>query len=191
ASWEVEYGVDSFTQGAGNIITPATNPYNLNVLTANTAYDYYVRANCGGGDFSEWVGPYSFTTPCVAFNIPFTETFESSTTGSSSNANAPNCWSFIDSGSGYAYVYDNSATNVQSGAKSYRFYNGFDSSGDYMLISPEIAELTTDGVQVQFSAKGANGQELELGTITDPNDASTFTVLATTTLTSSKDEDVK
>ncbi|PQJ31422.1 hypothetical protein BST92_05570 [Nonlabens arenilitoris] len=191
ASWEVEYGVDGFTQGAGNIITPATNPYNLNALTANTAYDYYVRANCGGGDFSEWVGPYSFTTPCVAFNIPFTENFDSSTTGSSSNSNAPNCWSFIDSGSGYAYVYDNSVTNVQSGAKSYRFYNGFDSSGDYMLISPEIAELTTDGVQVQFSAKGANGQELELGTITDPNDASTFTVLATTTLTSSSFEDIE
>lgn len=191
ASWEVEFGVDGFTQGAGNIITPATNPYNLNALTANTAYDYYVRANCSGGDFSEWVGPYSFTTPCVAFNIPFTENFDSSTTGSSSNTNAPNCWSFIDSGSGYVYVYDNSATNVQSGAKSYRFYNGFDSSGDYMLISPEIAELTTDGVQVQFSAKGANGQELELGTITDPNDASTFTVLATTTLTSSSFEDIE
>ncbi|WP_405370069.1 choice-of-anchor J domain-containing protein [Nonlabens sp. Asnod2-A12] len=192
ASWEIEYGVDGFTQGAGNVITPATNPYNLNVLTSNTAYDYYVRANCGGGDFSEWVGPYSFTTPCVAFNIPFTENFDSSTTGSSSNTNAPDCWSFIDSGSGYVYIYDNSATNVQSGDKSYRFYNGFDSSGDYMLISPKIAELTTDGVQVQFSAKGtSSGQELELGTITDPNDASTFTVLVTATLTSSSFENIE
>ncbi|PRX15349.1 fibronectin type III domain-containing protein [Nonlabens ulvanivorans] len=190
--WDVEYGSTGFTLGSGTLINDTTNnPYSVSGLSANTSYDFYVKAKCSPTEESSWAGPFSFTTSCALFNIPFSENFDSSTTGSSSNTNAPNCWSFIDSGSGYVYVYDNSATNVQSGAKSYRFYNGLDSSGDYMLISPEIAELTTDGVQVQFSAKGANGQELELGTITDPNNASTFTVVATTTLTSSSFEDIE
>nr|WP_179944256.1 fibronectin type III domain-containing protein [Nonlabens ulvanivorans] len=190
--WDVEYGSAGFTLGSGTLVNDTTNnPYSVSGLSPNTTYDFYVKAKCSPTEESSWVGPFSFTTKCALFNIPFSENFDSSTTGSSSNTNAPNCWSFIDSGSGFVYVYDNSATNVQSGAKSYRFYNGLDSSGDYMLISPEIAELTTDGVQVQFSAKGANGQELELGTITDPNDASTFTVLATTTLTSTSFEDIE
>jgi hypothetical protein len=60
-SWEVEYGLNGFTQGTGTIITPATNPQALTSLVSSTAYAYYVRANCGTG-FSPWVGPYTFTT---------------------------------------------------------------------------------------------------------------------------------
>lgn len=37
--------------------------YYLTCLNANTTYYYYVRANCGNGDFSEWSDDYaSFTT---------------------------------------------------------------------------------------------------------------------------------
>lgn len=31
-------------------------------LTPATAYEFYVRANCGTGGFSTWAGPYNFTT---------------------------------------------------------------------------------------------------------------------------------
>lgn len=43
--------------------------YYLTCLNANTTYYYYVRANCGNGDFSEWSDDYaSLTTgePCPA-----------------------------------------------------------------------------------------------------------------------------
>ena len=49
------------------------------------------------------------------------------------------------------------------------FIIGSDSTGDYMLISPEITELTTDGIQVSFSVKGEAGQDLEIGTMSDPS----------------------
>lgn len=61
--WDIEYGVGGFTQGAGTIVSANSNPFTLNNLTESTDYECYVRANCGGGDFSEWVGPVSFSTP--------------------------------------------------------------------------------------------------------------------------------
>ncbi len=62
--WDIEFGADGFsptgTPTANNV---TSNPYTYTGLTASTAYDYYVRANCGGSDGdSEWSGPYSFTS---------------------------------------------------------------------------------------------------------------------------------
>ncbi|WP_432672306.1 fibronectin type III domain-containing protein [Flavobacterium sp. SM2513] len=34
-------------------------------LTQNTNYKYYVRTNCGNGNFSEWVGPFNFQTLAI------------------------------------------------------------------------------------------------------------------------------
>src|SRR5690606_12135871 len=50
-----------------------TNPYNKTGLTDNTDYEFYVRADCGGGDLSTWVGPFAFTTPCGTMVAPWTE----------------------------------------------------------------------------------------------------------------------
>ncbi|MEA2042272.1 MAG: T9SS type A sorting domain-containing protein, partial [Bacteroidota bacterium] len=52
------------------------NPFTISDLSANTSYDFYVRADCGANntDVSDWAGPYQFTT---AYGIPFTENFDS------------------------------------------------------------------------------------------------------------------
>ena len=62
--WDIIYDTPGFDPAAtGTLIqNVASNPYTLTGLTALTAYEVYVRANCGGGDVSEWV-----STP-VAFN---------------------------------------------------------------------------------------------------------------------------
>ena len=39
-----------------------THPYTVGNLDDNTRYDLYVRADCGGGDYSSWTQPQSFTT---------------------------------------------------------------------------------------------------------------------------------
>jgi gliding motility-associated-like protein len=42
--------------------TSTTNSYVQTGLTALTAYNYYVRAHCANGEYSAWVGPFSYTT---------------------------------------------------------------------------------------------------------------------------------
>ncbi len=74
--------VESGTTLAGELSASAHN------LVSNTTYFVYVRANCGGGDFSEWTEPTSFTTPCDAQNIPYLENFEEVTVPA-----LPNCMS--------------------------------------------------------------------------------------------------
>ncbi|PWH84946.1 fibronectin type III domain-containing protein, partial [Brumimicrobium oceani] len=89
-AWNIEYGATGFTQGAGTTVAASNNPHNLSSLTANTTYDFYVQADCGGGDLSAWAGPFSFSTPCVAFNLPYFEGFEN---GYAHNADIDGCLS--------------------------------------------------------------------------------------------------
>lgn len=78
-SWNIEWGLDGFTQGTGTVVAVTTNPYTLMGLTDNTAYDYYVQTDCGGAT-SMWVGPISFTTAALP---PANDNF--------ANAQALNC----------------------------------------------------------------------------------------------------
>ncbi|HLF51358.1 fibronectin type III domain-containing protein, partial [Flavobacterium sp.] len=59
ANVELEWGPYNFTQGSGTTITNVSSPYTLSGLAPSSAYEYYVRTNCGGS-FSVWAGPYAF-----------------------------------------------------------------------------------------------------------------------------------
>ena len=62
-SWEIEIlPVAATATGVGTIYNGGL-PYIATGLTPNTPYKYYVRALCGDGINSEWVGPITFTTP--------------------------------------------------------------------------------------------------------------------------------
>ena len=61
--WDIEYGVAPYTPTGTPTASGVTNPYNYSGLTANTTYEFYVRADCGGTNgTSTWAGPYSFFT---------------------------------------------------------------------------------------------------------------------------------
>ena len=77
-AWEIEYGAPGFTQGTvdGTIVAANVNPFTLTGLTAQTDYEFYVRSDCGGGEYSLWAGPIQFTTLCPIFTAPYTEDFE-------------------------------------------------------------------------------------------------------------------
>ncbi|MBO6026656.1 MAG: fibronectin type III domain-containing protein [Bacteroidales bacterium] len=45
--------------------------YYLTCLNSNTTYNYYVRANCGNGDFSEWSNDYASLTTSEACPAPY------------------------------------------------------------------------------------------------------------------------
>lgn len=60
--WEIEWGLQGFTPGSGTLIPQAqSNPWLFQNLTPLTAYEVYVRSNCGLNK-SDWHGPISFST---------------------------------------------------------------------------------------------------------------------------------
>ena len=70
--WNIEYGPSGFTPGSGTLGTATGTPYfTAPSLTANTEYEFYVQADCGGGDESPWTGPITGYTGYCDF-----ETFQ-------------------------------------------------------------------------------------------------------------------
>ena len=55
-AWNVEYGAAGFTQGTGTSVPVTAASYAMTGLTANTAYDVYVQADCGAAQ-SVFAGP--------------------------------------------------------------------------------------------------------------------------------------
>ncbi|MCD4746585.1 MAG: hypothetical protein K8R58_09810, partial [Bacteroidales bacterium] len=122
-SWDIELGANGFSPTGTPTQSGVTNPYTYESLTRNTSYDWYVRADCSGGDYSNWVGPSTFTTTvCDVFlNNDFeTGDFTSWTvTGphNSSVVSYSGSWTgYIDVLTGYASgsPYDPSNTNWET-----------------------------------------------------------------------------
>lgn len=161
--------------------TPVTgsSEYIETGLSSSTAYKFYVRANCGS-EFSPWTNGLGFTTACEAFDS-FTNGFEGLVTGTV----MPDCWSkkiVATSGSG-SYVYV-SASDVNTGTRALRLGNSGDAAAKLYAITPMLNDLPLGTHRMKFFAKGAT-VSLEVGTMTDPTDETTFTSLQTFALTAS------
>lgn len=82
-SWQiaVQTAGTGLPTGAGQNVTQNTN---LTVgsttagtaFTEATAYEYYVRANCGDGTFSIWTGPFNFSTTQVPVPLEYSQNFD-------------------------------------------------------------------------------------------------------------------
>ena len=140
ATVDIDYGTPGHPAGTGTIInTVSTNPYSLGGLTASTSYDVYVRQNCGGGSFSSWAGPLSFTTACNVVTAPWTEDFED-------GAVPPACWSLT--GSGGLWGASSAASGYGTGVYS--------AMADFYSISTGTEEMVSFG----YNASGMTGQAL-------------------------------
>src|SRR5690606_11575094 len=183
-SWD--YAIQPAGTGLPATWTSTTTTTVSPTLTSGTQYEFYVRANCGGADGeSVWKGPYQFNTLCAPFAIPYSQDFDTTSVGTSSNNNAPHCWTYYETpgSAGYGYV-SSSAANVLSAPHAYYLYRTSTTTGHVMLISPETPTLSSGTNRVRFSAKAtAANKELQVGTMTDPTDPATFTVLQTIILT--------
>jgi hypothetical protein len=89
SNWEIVVqaaGTGTPAAGYGTGTAISTKPHSATSLTANTAYEYYVRADCNGdgSDLSDWAGPFAFTTLCANETAPYTESFD---------ASISSCWS--------------------------------------------------------------------------------------------------
>lgn len=123
-TYEYSYGAPGFTAGSGTQGTANLPSGSITGLTANTAYQLYIRQNCGG-PVSVWVGPINVTTlqiPVTTF--PYTENAESGMTGwTFVNGTQANKW-FVGSatnngGSNAVYISnDNGVSNTYNNSSS-------------------------------------------------------------------------
>ncbi|MBD0822683.1 MopE-related protein [Aestuariibaculum marinum] len=60
--FEVETGTEVI---AGSTVAPTTNDSSGDVLTAGLTYQLYLRSDCGDGNTSAWLGPFTFVTNAV------------------------------------------------------------------------------------------------------------------------------
>lgn len=60
--YEIEYGELGFEQGNGISKITSNKFIELENLPAATAFDYYIRTNCGSDNYGKWKGPQSFAT---------------------------------------------------------------------------------------------------------------------------------
>ncbi len=173
-AWDVEYGKYGFEKGTGTVVAAAARPFELTGLTPGTSYQFYLRANCGGDDHSQWSTGASFDTECAPLTAPFEEQFDA-------KPELPLCWVAANENMG---VDDYAATSAPHSLYLY----GSSSGGPAPVLEPamvSLPELADDiaTLRVRFNVKGEyDGDEFEVGTVTDPSDPATFTPWRTITV---------
>ncbi|KAB8153676.1 T9SS type A sorting domain-containing protein [Kordia sp. TARA_039_SRF] len=93
-AWDVEVVTNGTPATGTPTATGVGNPYMATGLTAETAYDFYVRADCGGAGTSNWVGPFTFSTTCAAFMAPWTESFPTNSLPNCFEQSGDNAWEY-------------------------------------------------------------------------------------------------
>jgi subtilisin-like proprotein convertase family protein len=149
SAWDIEYGATPFTPTGNPTITgTATNPHNLTGLTANTSYEYYVRADCGV-DSSNWVGPFAFTTACNAFPVPFVENFNSTSTTQS-------CWTVINNnGDGDLWNMDYTSNPLNGDEVAVMYTDINSGANDDYLVTPTLTLTGNERLRFHYRVQSA------------------------------------
>ena len=176
-AWELRYKAASASTWTTEQVT--TSPFIIDNLTPNTTYNISMRSDCGNNEYSEWTSA-TVATLCEYETLPFTENFESASTGSTA-AFLP-CW---HKGTNYstAYPYVTTQSSAPAGTKTLYFY-GTSSYYSYAALPRFADEVIMDSLQVTFNAyKTTASYMIEVGIMTDPTDISTFELVGSATPT--------
>jgi len=124
---------------------------------------------------------------CMPMATPFTENFESTANGSSSNPSPPTCWSYVETpgAAGYGHLYF-TASYARSGSKTWRMTTSSTiADGDSMaFVTPQIANMTTVPKMISFwsrswSSSSSYNVSFVVGTVASPSQLNTFVPLDT------------
>ncbi len=143
-----------------------------NTLMDNTVYEFYVRASCGNGEYSEWAGPFKFKTKCGVITVlPFEEGFNTNSTTFA-------CWTIVDNKPNSISAtnrWRQSSSTVYEGDRT-MYYYATGSPNDDWLITPTF---TLNGgnyeVSYYYRTTGSANTEYEVLLSTTGTDISSFT----------------
>ncbi|WP_298154697.1 choice-of-anchor J domain-containing protein [Flavobacterium sp.] len=194
--WQIEYGPEGFEPGTGTLVNANTNPYKIENLTIDDAnYDFYVRSKCGT-DYSEWSVKGSFRTKCIGVAVGYTDNFESYPVGSFDS-----CWNSLmpfypvgtDQYPDFVSIVNTGSPNyypAHSGTRSVRYMNNestpvVNESEKTMFVTPRLIDFDHfKNISIWIYAKASsyeNPEQIIFGTLSDPDDYTTFTPFQTIT----------
>ena len=183
----------------------------LGNLAYGTEYYAMVRASCDETNKGPWSEKVYFTTPCLDFSAPFTENFDSYTNVPSYGIipqYLPTCWSLINNTTDNQNGTSNEYYPTMYGGNSHSssnhlelsccsiFYTGHtvDAQPQYAIM-PLIENVNRTQLTLWARADNSINQSnvhydatFKVGVMTDPEDATTFTEVATFTPTSTEYE---
>ncbi|MGJ8684146.1 MAG: fibronectin type III domain-containing protein [Nonlabens sp.] len=184
--WSVEVqpqGVAQGTMPAAYSNAAATNPETATGLMPDTLYDFYVTSDCGGGAFSNTIGPFTFKTECLPLTAPYLEDFETFT--ASLDVTEENCWKATFNSTSftpYDWNLDNAGSTPSANTGPDAAFNGTNyfyveanggvAGSEAVLTSPlvDVSALTNPSVQFNYHMFGAGIGNLHV----DVNDGSGY-----------------
>jgi hypothetical protein len=140
-------------------------------LTPATIYYVWVRSLCSPSDISSWSSSLSFVTECVAVTS-FTENFDSALA-------FPTCWGKVG-----IIGTANIQTADPSSAPNTLYMVGYGTTPVVKTILVSNLGAGTNRLKFDMRANFTLGGIIEIGYLSNPNDATTFTVLNSVTANS-------
>ncbi len=154
----------------------STNSVLATGLDSNTPYFVVVKSDCGETQgLSSNTPPVNFRTDCDLFFADFNEGFENTAAGQ-----IPFCWNRILNFTVGTPILDVTTFSTPAfGSSQVRFTASSDLNAELTLVSPELGDFDGTPKRVTFFARHSfsAGAGIEVGTMTDPDDASTFEVV--------------
>ncbi len=208
-SWDAESGYEFYYTDAPVVNTPVWSAsyttdnyidYLNHQLGYNEDWTFYLKKKCSEDDYSEPVS-ITFRTKCATTTaLGYSENFDDYTVPSAYNPSTrtlPDCWNAINTTtyelySVYPSIY-NFNNNAHSGSNCLTIYSSYSTNNNHdpqpqYAILPLMDDL--GGVQVTLWAKGDSNStgvpsSFKIGTMSDPDDVSTFSLITEQPLSTS------
>ena len=178
-AWDLYYSTKEFapdTIAEEQLIALTQKTYTFEKLTAKTKYYYALRAKDDKGNVSAWSSVESFTTPCEAKVLPFTEGFE----------DGLDCWRL---------ALEGGEVSIDASYKTEGSQSVYIKESKGKFISPKLdGDLSKYVASVMLRNKWSSSRyttKIVAGVMTDPLDLSTFKAVSDTFELSQIDEFVK
>ncbi|MCK9445254.1 MAG: fibronectin type III domain-containing protein, partial [Tissierellaceae bacterium] len=140
-AWWVYYSVAG--SGVWDSVYATMNPYTLTNLNPSSPYEFYLRTDCGV-ELSEPSAISVFYTACATItSVPWSENFDTYSTGSSSY---PNCWTKKSSNPSNHYI---SSTNFSPPGSLY-FYTSTAGGYNIAILPPFDNTIPVNTLRLKF-----------------------------------------
>ena len=188
-SWTVEYLPTGAPADSAVTIYANDTTVSLTGLATNTEYTVIVTVECSTGLGGSSM--ITFRTECGSItSLPYTYGFEDAETGSSTSSAFAPCLKRLNNGStyfGYPYVGSSTYNHTPGGMHGLYWYNSITATtyGDYQIVVLPPVDTTIypiNTLQLSFWSRSSStsySPVFEVGIMTDPFDASTFTPVDT------------